>query len=59
MITHIGGIQETVQITDSNDTIIPTGKIKVISETARGLQIASRDMSHKAQVDSETIDAII
>ena len=47
---HIGVVQETIGVTDHNDTMIPTDIIKDISETAHNKLIFSRDMIHVAKV---------
>ena len=50
------GIMKTI---DHNDTIITTGIINVISETAHDQLVASRDTVHNTQVNSETVPAIV
>ena len=58
MIPQIGVNQETIENVDTNDTPIPTDRIKAINETPHGRLIASRETNHQAQTDSETTRAI-
>ena len=59
MILHIRVTQETMEIIDSNDTMIPTDIIEVNSETALDQLIFFRDMSSEAQIDSTTTHEIV
>ena len=59
MILHIEVTQETMEITDPNDTKIPTGLIIAISQTAQDVLIASRDTILEARTDFETTYGIV
>ena len=51
MILHKGVTQETMEITDLYDTMIPTDIIKAINETAHDGIIAFIDTSYEAEID--------
>ena len=59
MILHIGVTQETMEITDPNNTMIPTDIVTFISKMIQDRLIASRDTNHEAQIDSEKTHAIV
>ena len=59
MTPHIGVTQDTIEIIDPNDAMIPTDAIQVFSEIAHDRLIASRDTSHEAQTDSGATHAIV
>ena len=58
MTLHIAVTQETMEIIDPEDTMIPTDIIKATTETAHDQLVASRDTSHEAQTDYESTQAI-
>ena len=59
MAHYIRRAQETMEIADPHDTMIPTDEIKVTNETAHDRLIISRDTSHEVLFDSETTHEIV
>ena len=58
MFLHMGMTQENMENIDPNDTVIPTGIIKAIKETAHDRLIAFRDTNNEARTDYEITHAI-
>ena len=53
MIPHLEVVQETKENIDTNVTMVPTGIVKAIKDTAHDRLVAFRNMNHETRIDSE------